>query len=233
MKSEIGVEDLKGLLDYLTKSGARYALAGGLAVDLWARSLLTDEQKENLGVPLLSEDVDFRGHRFLADGIKAWMVSNGVEVPQLGVAIRKGAEEMGRIFNMPFRPLNSSAGIQASATVEVFERLPLLDGGIDCPPNGTVVVLSDTLVLDPFSLTVCKLHAYHTRPDFERGRDFEHLRILANLLPDAEKLCRSKGVSLSKDAARLQAVLDGGRFPLPPDFAEVALVHSAIAAALN
>lgn len=62
MKSELVVEDLKGLFDYLTKSGARYALAGGLAVDLWARSILPDEHKEYPSVPLLSEDVDFRGH---------------------------------------------------------------------------------------------------------------------------------------------------------------------------
>lgn len=160
------------------------------------------------------------------------MVSNGGEVPQLGVAIRKGAEEMGRI-NMPFRPLNTSSGNQASATVEVFERLPLLDAGMDSPPNGTVVVLSGTLVLDPFPLTVCKLHACHTRPDFERGRDFEHLRILATLLPEAEKLSRSKGVSLSKDASRLQSVLHEGRFALPPDFAEEELFREAITRALK
>lgn len=140
---------------------------------------------------------------------------------------------MGRIFNMPFRPLNSATGIRVAATVEILERLPLLDSGIDDPPNGTVVTLKGVHVLDPFSLMICKLHAFHTSPHAEQGRDLGRLKILATLLPKAEMLCRSLGVDLSKDASRLQAVLDGGRFPLPPVFAEVALVRSANAAAWN
>lgn len=73
MKRDISVHDLRLLLEYLTASNAQYALAGGLAVGLWAEHLLTDKQKDELNLPIYSEDVDFRGYRFLADGIKSWM----------------------------------------------------------------------------------------------------------------------------------------------------------------
>lgn len=233
MRTEIQVQDLFELFEYLTGSNAQYVLAGGLAVGLWADKLFVEEERERFALPLFSEDVDLRGYRFLADGIKAWMTSQGLEMTQISVAIRKGAESMGRIFKMPFRPLNSSTGIRVAATVEILERLPLLDSGINDPPNGTVVTLKGVHVLDPFSLMICKLHAFHTRPHAEQGHDLGHLKILATLLPKAEILCRTLSVDLSKDAARLQLVLDEGRFPLPPDFDEAALVRSAIASALK
>lgn len=233
MRNEIVVQDLRELFEYLTTANAQYALAGGLAVGLWAEHLLTEEEKEKLGIPVYSEDVDFRGYRFLADGIKAWMNSKEIEMGQIGVAIRKGAEAMGKIYNMPFRPINSSSGIRAAATVEILERLPLLDSAINDPPNGSTVLLKGVQVLDPFSLMVCKLHAFHTRPLAEKGHDLEHLKILATLLPAAEKLCRSSGVLLKEDAARLESILNEGTYPLPPDFAELRLVHEAIANAMK
>jgi len=213
MRREVAVQDLRALLEYLTASNAQYALAGGLAVGLWAEHLLTDDQKEKLKIPVYSEDVDFRGYRFLADGIKAWMSVNGIEMGQISVAVRKGAESMGRIFNMPFRPQGDSPAISAAATVEILERLPLLDSGIEIPPKGSVLLLAGVQVLDPFSLTVCKLHAFHTRPKSEQGSDLEHLKILATLLPAAEKLARSRGVRLKHDAERLHAILANGEFP--------------------
>lgn len=70
---------------------------------------------------------------------------------------------------------------------------------------------------------ICKPHAFHTRPHAEQGHDLSHWKILATLLPDAQTLCRSLGLDLSKDAFRLRSVLDDGRFPLPADFAGEAL----------
>jgi hypothetical protein len=233
MRTEIEVQDLLELFEYLTSANAQYTLAGGLAVGLWADKLFVEKERDRFGLPIYSEDVDFRGYRFLADGIKAWMNSQGLEITQISVAIRKGAESMGRIFNMPFRPLNSFSSIRVAATVEILERLPLLDSGIDDPPNGTVVVLKGVHVLDPFSLMICKLHAFHTRPQAEQGHDLDHLKILAALLPGAEALCRTLGVDLSKDATRLQSVLNEGRFALPQDFAEEELVREAIASAMK
>jgi len=168
---------------------------------------------------------------FLADGIKAWMRVHSLEMGQISVAVRKGAESMGRIYNMPFRPMNSFSAIDAAATVEILERLPLLDSGIDDPPNGSTVLLAGVHVLDPFSLMVCKLHAFNTRPASERGHDLEHLKILAALMPDAEKLCRSHGISLVNDVARLEAVLSSGSFPLPLDSPSASRLVEAIAAA--
>jgi len=233
MRREVAVQDLRALLEYLTASNAQYALAGGLAVGLWAEHLLTDDQKERLKIPVYSEDVDFRGYRFLADGIKAWMSANGIEMGQISVAVRKGAESMGRIFNMPFRPLGDSPAITAAATVEILERLPLLDPGIEIPPNGSVLLLAGVQVLDPFSLMVCKLHAFHTRPKNEQGSDLEHLKILSALLPAAEKLSRSRGVSLKADAERLCAVLATGDFPLPFAGCEEKWINQAIEAAMR
>jgi hypothetical protein len=233
MRSEVAVQDVRALLEYLTASNAQYALAGGLAVGLWAEHILSDHQKEILRLPVYSEDVDFRGYRFLADGIKAWMNSQGIEMGQISVAVRKGAESMGKIYNMPFRPLDSSSTIPAAATVEILERLPLLDSGIDTPPKGSVLLLAGVHVLDPFSLMVCKLHAFHTRPERERGHDMEHLKILSTLLPDAEKLCRIRGVDLKTDAQRLQAVLGLGDFPLPFAGVEEDRIKQAIGAAME
>ena len=233
MRSEVAVQDVRALLEYLTASNAQYALAGGLAVGLWAEHILSDHQKEILRLPVYSEDVDFRGYRFLADGIKAWMNSQGIEMGQISVAVRKGAEAMGKIYNMPFRPLDSSSTIPAAATVEILERLPLLDSGIDTPPKGSVLLLAGVHVLDPFSLMVCKLHAFHTRPERERGHDMEHLKILSTLLPDAEKLCRSRGVSLKTDALRLQSVLGSGSYPFPFRGEEEEGINQAINSAID
>ncbi len=233
MRSEIAVQDVRAMLEYLTASNAQYALAGGLAVGLWAENLLSDRQKEILQLPVYSEDVDFRGYRFLADGIKAWMNTQGIEMGQISVAVRKGAESMGKIYNMPFRPLDSSSTIPAAATVEILERLPLLDSGIDIAPNGSVLLLAGVHVLDPFSLMVCKLHAFHTRPESERGHDMVHLKILSTLLPDAERLCRSRGVSLKTDALRLQSVLGSGNYPFPFGGEEEKKTNQAINAAID
>ena len=51
MRREVAVQDLRALLEYLTASNAQYALAGGLAVGLWAEHLLKDDQKEKLKIP--------------------------------------------------------------------------------------------------------------------------------------------------------------------------------------
>jgi len=140
MRREVAVHDLRALLEYLTASNAQYALAGGLAVGLWAEHLLTDDQKERLKIPVYSEDVDFRGYRFLADGIS---------------------------------------------------------------------------------------------PKNEQGSDLEHLKILSALLPAAEKLSRSRGVSLKADAERLCAVLATGDFPLPFAGCEEKWINQSIEAAMQ
>ena len=140
MRREVAVQDLRALLEYLTASNAQYALAGGLAVGLWAEHLLADDQKERLKIPVYSEDVDFRGYRFLADGIS---------------------------------------------------------------------------------------------PKNEQGSDLEHLKILATLLPAAEKLARSRGVRLKHDAERLHAILANGEFPLPFSGPEEEWITQAIEAAMQ
>lgn len=100
MRTEIQVRDLFEFFDYPTAANAQYALAGGLAVGLRVGELFVQGERERFGLPLYSDDVDFRGYRFLADGIKVWMTSQGLEVTRISVAIRKGAESMGWIFNM-------------------------------------------------------------------------------------------------------------------------------------
>lgn len=216
--------DVRNLLDYLSSTNAQYTLAGGLAVSFWAEQLASAEEQTAFGVPLHSEDIDFRGYRFLADGIKAWMTAQGVEMGQINVAMRKGAEFMGKIYNLPFRPVDSHSGIQAAANVEILERLPLLDRSLAERPNGTVLTLAGIRVLDPFSLMICKLHAFHTRPPEEKGRDLHHLKILAAILPKTVQLCRERGIDLRADAARLLQVLESGEFPLPVDEASQAQV---------
>ena len=232
MKNEITVSQIRSLLEYLTESRAPYALAGGMAVGLWAEHALDPQKKQSLGLPILSVDIDFRGPRFLADGIKSWMDAQGLSMSQISVATRKGHESMGRIFNMPFRPLHPGAPIQAIAGVEILERLPLLDTGIDFPPNGSTVLLAGVQVLDPFSLVVCKLHAFHTRPVTERSNDLAHLRILTTLLPAATRMCIRAGIHLAADARRLAEILATGDYPFPNENIHPGPIQEAIAIAI-
>ena len=73
MRTEIQVRDLFELFEYLTAANAQYALAGGLAVGLWADKLFVEEERERCALPLYSEDVDLsndasRLQAVLADG---------------------------------------------------------------------------------------------------------------------------------------------------------------------
>ena len=60
MRREVAVQDLRALLEYLTASNAQYALAGGLAVGLWAEHLLKDDLSI---VELLSADYTYLNER--------------------------------------------------------------------------------------------------------------------------------------------------------------------------
>jgi len=187
----------------------------GLAVSLWAEAILSDAEKEKLGVPLYSKDLDFRGVRFLAEGIKSWLTENGIASSNLTVATRENFEHMGKIYNFPFRPKGSSCAIRAAATIAILERLPLLDSGVEAPKRGTTLEVNKIRVLDPFSLVTCKLHAFHTRPEEEKGRDIHHLDILSTLLPKFAIKANESRIELKQEALNLREVLTNPDFPWP------------------
>lgn len=125
------------------------------------------------------------------------------------VATRKNAPHMGRVFaaSITWRNFKTS--------VEVLERLPGLDSGINDAPVGTPLSPFDDLVLlDPCSLFICKLHAANTRPEGEAGNDIKHLAILARLIPRfLEKIRATTDVEYDarEDVTRLLRQIDEGK----------------------
>jgi hypothetical protein len=199
----------------LAEAEAPFALAGGLAVSAWAERLLTPAEKEGLGVPLQSKDLDVRGTRTTAELLLAAFKESGATPQGFVVARRKESPNMGRVFAFSVCLGNRNT------TVEVLERLPLLDQSLDSPPQGSALRLGRISVLDPCSLFICKLHAWNTRPVAHREHDLDHLRVLWHVIPrflaTANELkAKSTGASAYSpriDAERLRNVLRQAKSP--------------------
>lgn len=106
------------------------------------------------------------------------MQMDGAKLGGIVTATRKNAPHMGRVF------ASSIIWRESKTSVEVLERLPGLDTGIEDAPVGTPLSpLNELVVLDPCSLFICKLHAANTRPSRQEGNDVKHLAILACVIP--------------------------------------------------
>jgi hypothetical protein len=172
------LDDFRPFLKFLVESEDQSTLVGGLAVSGWAEIFLEGAERHQFDLPIFSKDIDLRGLKMTCTALTKSMQLEGAIVGGVVAAVRKSAPEMGRVFaaSLTWRSFKTS--------VEVLERLPGLDTGIDDPPAGTTLTPIENLVLlDPCSLFICKLHAANSRPAGQAGNDVKHLAILARVIP--------------------------------------------------
>lgn len=216
------LEDYRPFLKSLVESEDESVLIGGLAVSAWAEFFLKGSERESFDLPIFSKDIDLRGRKMTCLALTKIMQLDGAQLQGVVSATRKNAPHMGRVFaaSIIWRNFRTS--------VEVLERLPGLDSGVDAPPLGTPLSPEDSLsLLDPCSLFICKLHAANTRPPGQAGNDVKHLSILARVIPRFLEKLRSVPVPEydgKEDAGRLLAKIEdceAGRHefqvPLPTD----------------
>lgn len=170
--------DFRPFLDSLSGNADEAAVIGGMAVAAWAEMFLKPEEHEDYDLPLYSKGIDLRGVRLTCLVMAKDMQLAGAELMGVVAATRKNAPHMGKVHAAGLR----WRGFRTS--IEVLERLPGLDTGIEDPPNGTHLTQGgNPPLLDPCSLFICKLHAANTRPVETVNNDIMHLRILARVIP--------------------------------------------------
>lgn len=209
--------EFQPLIERLDAAGIDYALIGGLAVAHYGEAYLTAEQKAAHDFPIYSKDIDFRGGRDLFEAIQR-------EAPAAGLELAAG---MGAIRPKP--GMNRSPGYflavlinGESTAIEIMERLPLHNLDLtELVVTGSVLQLRGVAVLDPFTLLLAKLAAFHERPQGEANNDAAHIAILTDVIPpffeDTLKRFQAGTTQYdpAEDAWRLLKVLERGRHPLP------------------
>lgn len=206
--------DFRPFLRALTELEDQSVLIGGMAVAAWADVHLELSEHEFYDLPLYSKDVDLRGQKVTSALLAETMVKEGAEIRGKASATRKSAPHMGRVFAV------SLFWKGGQTSIEVLERLPGLDTGIDDAPQGSALLIASGLsLLDPCSLFICKLHAANTRPGGEAGNDVKHLAILACVIPRFLEKLRSAPVpeyDAKEDVGRLLQQIEAcetGRHP--------------------
>lgn len=170
--------DFRPFLQALTEQEDQSVLIGGMAVSAWADVHLELSEADFFDLPIYSKDVDFRGQKVTSALLSQTLVMDGAQIQGRVSATRKNAPHMGRVFAV------SLIWKGRRTSIEVLERLPGLDSGIEDDPQGTPMITQGGLsVLDPCSLFICKLHAANTRPAGQAGNDVTHLAILARVIP--------------------------------------------------
>ncbi len=177
-KKPFCLNDFEPYLKVLTDAEDQSALIGGMAVSAWGEIHLEPSEHLAFDLPIYSKDIDFRGRKITSILLSEKMTQAGAEIRGSVSATRKNAPHMGKVFAI------SIFWKGRSTSVEVLERLPGLDTGIDDIPLGkTLITHAGLSLLDPCSLFICKLHAANTRPAGEAGNDVKHLQILACVIP--------------------------------------------------
>lgn len=82
-------------------------------------------------LPIFSKDIDLRGQKITCLALTKLMQLDGAKLGGVVAATRKSAPHMGRVFAASIFWRNYET------SVEVLERLPGLDSGIDDAPVGT------------------------------------------------------------------------------------------------
>lgn len=221
-KQPFCLADFSPFLRALAQDEDQSVIIGGMAVAAWGEIHLEPAEHTVYDLPIYSKDVDLRGQKITSALLSAKMREDGAEIRGSVSAVRKNAPHMGRVFAV------SLFWRGQSTSIEVLERLPGLDTGIENSPSGTPLVTRGGLsLLDPCSLFICKLHAANTRPAGQAGNDVKHLSILACVIPRFLKKLRTTPVAEydgNEDAGRLLQQLEiceAGqhpfRVPLPVD----------------
>jgi hypothetical protein len=230
-KQPFSLADFGPFLRTLTEGEDQSVLIGGMAVSAWGEIHLESAEHAVFDLPIYSKDVDLRGQKITSLLLAETMAKDGAEIRGSVTATRKNAPHMGRVFAVSL----FWKGQQTS--IEVLERLPGLDTGIDDVPVGTPLVTRGGLsLLDPCSLFICKLHAANTRPEGAASNDVKHLAILSRVIPRFLEKLRSSPVAEydgKEDVARLLRQIEdceAGRHPfkVPLPVEEIAALSDSL-----
>jgi hypothetical protein len=201
----VSLEDFADAVADLAKAAVgEFVLIGGLAVGAW-----TQYYKVGDGRPLFSKDIDFRGTRLVAQSLAQAMKIRGATIKGLTSITRKDPPGLGRNF---IAPLELPDG--RSTVIEVLEALPWVDDGPD-RPYGFGVEVGGIPLLDPLSLFIGKLHAWHHRDDPEKtSNDRLHLELLGEIIPLFLAEAKKRGVDTRERREVLLGFLDRHSTPL-------------------
>lgn len=219
--------EFRPLLERLEAAKAEYAIIGGLAVAHYGEHYLSEDKKESFHFPIYSKDIDFCGKRSLYEIIQREAAAAGMQLTGgMGVVKPKlGTDRVPGYY----------IGVQLqgeTTNVEIMEYLPLAYLEIEeAQVTGSFVTIDGIVVLDPCTLLLAKLAAYHERPiraaalnlppREDTNNDAAHCAILIQVIPAflnevSEKHAkRLTEYDPSADTWRLLRVLERGKYPLP------------------
>jgi len=192
------------LREVAADAGGEFVLVGGLSVGAWAHAFDVGD-----GSPLYSKDIDLRGTRLAAKAVVQALKREGVRVNGFVSVTRKEPPGLGKNY---LAPIELKDGRKTN--VEVLEALPWVDEG-PAGPYGFGVEVEGIPLLDPLSLFIGKLHAWHHRDDPEKtSNDRLHLELLGEIIPKFVDEAALRGVDTTERKAALRAILDAHSTPL-------------------
>jgi hypothetical protein len=196
----------KALREVAEDAGGEYVMVGGLAVGAWASAFNVGD-----GNPMFSKDIDLRGTRLAAKALAQALKREGATIKGFVSITRKEPPGLGRNYVVPIELPDGRA-----TQVEVLEALPWVDDGPD-RPYGFGVEVEGIPLLDPLSLFIGKLHAWHHRNDPEKtSNDRLHLELLGEIIPKFLAEADRRGVDTRERREVLLGFLDLHTTPLPP-----------------
>jgi hypothetical protein len=144
--------------------GQPYLLIGGQAVNYWAERYLADESELRKLVPFTSEDIDFKGTRTDVEHIARELNLRAVYPAKVQMTALAGA--------IPISLGDLKSNIEVVRTI-----LGVKAGTVESLAIEAEWGEKRIRVIDPISLTACKLKLALTLPQDKR-QDVAHLRIL-------------------------------------------------------
>ncbi len=194
----------KALRTVAEDAGGEYVLIGGLAVGAWASAFEVGDSS-----PMFSKDIDLRGTRLAAKSVVQALKMEGVIIKGFVSIKRKEPPGLGNNYVAPIELRDGRA-----TQIEVLEALPWVDDGPD-RPYGFGVEVEGIPLLDPLSLFIGKLHAWHHRDDPEKtSNDRLHLELLGEIIPKFLAEAKRRDVDTRERCDALLHFLDRHTTPL-------------------
>ncbi|MEO5915733.1 MAG: hypothetical protein ABIS50_15975 [Luteolibacter sp.] len=190
-------------------SESDFVVIGGLAVGAWAQyfGIPTDG-------PIFSKDIDLRGGRLLAQAFGQGMRLQGCQLKGFVTATRNEPPGLGKNYVIPLVLPDGRETV-----IEVLEAMPWVDDGPD-RPYGFGVIIDGIPLLDPLSLFIGKLHAWHPGDLPEvANNDRIHLELLAKIIPAFSSEAEQRGLDISERKNALKAILDAHKTPVDTETA--------------